>query len=611
MTIGAVDKIKPLGNFPVIDAADVETDALRRFVTDAERNALADLQETIEPRGEDDRLRLKDDKGCIFLEVTPQELRHVLIDLLAARSDALADTMAPASASDRFRLKDPNDLIFLDVTPSTIRHVDFDAVKAIANALSGVLKPLQLDGRLRLMDSMRRNFFEVTPSRLKHVEIDALKAADKTAADAIASTRTKVTRLQRSGASSPAQAAYMLRAQLAHLVLYGQSLSVGVNGRPAISTAANLPWAKMFEGGLRSRDAQATSGAYNANFYASLVGLKEADQANNDGYGETGAYGTAEMIAQLLLAEDGIDITATGQQFLFSAPGEGSQPISALQSGGTYWPRVQADVTNGQARSSALVVPYLVHGLTWRQGERDTALGTAPAAYKATLKDQVLGALRTYAASVTGVDQPIPCVVYQMASHRRYNADPFIAMALVELAESEDNFALSAPLYFMPHSDTAHLTPASYRRLGAYEGIAWKRWLFDGVKPRWLRPLAPTWLNGAVIVPFDVPEGPLVFDTTSVMDPGNYGFSLVDNTGAAVAITSVTLVGTDRVLIKHSGGVLPSGAELRYAWGTGLGDVAGPTNGPRGNLRDSQGNSITFKGLRMDNWSPIFRKIKG
>jgi hypothetical protein len=588
--------------------ADGETNV---SMTVDERANLEEINNAVERPTHDDRLRLKDGVGRVFLDVTPETIRHVLIDLLAERSDAVAEALVPEGSADRLRLKDGQDRVFLDVTPETIRHVLIDFLSERSDAVAQALVPDASTDRLRLKDALDRIFLDVTPERLRHVEIDALKASTEANTAEIASTRTKVTRLRLFSASIPEQAAYTLRALLAHIILYGQSVSIGVNGRPAISTVAGLAWARMFEGGLRSRDANVSSAAYNANFYASLVGLKEADTATDDGYGETGAYGMAEMIAQLLLDENGIDIGAIGQQFLFSAPGEGSQPISALQSGGTYWPRVQADVANGQARGAALGQPYLVHGITWRQGERDTALGTNPATYKAALKDQVVGALRTYAAGVTGVDQPIPCIVYQFASHRHYAADPLIAMALVELAESEENFALSTPLYFMPHSDLAHLTPASYRRLGAYEGIAWKRWLFDGVKPRHLRPLAPTWLNGSVIVPFDVPEGSLVFDTATVTNPGNYGFSLVNNAGAAVAITGVSLIGTDRVLIKHSGGVLSAGSEVRYAWGTGLGDVTGPTSGPRGNLRDRQGDSITYKGLRMDNWCPIFRKVKG
>jgi hypothetical protein len=198
-----------------------------------------------------------------------------------------------------------------------------------------------------------------------------------------------------------------------------------------------------------------------------------------------------------------------------------------------------------------------------------------------------------------------------MANHRLYSKDPTIALALLELAEEEENFSISAPLYPMPHYlDGSHPTAASYRRLGGYEGIGWKRWLFDGVKPRYLKPLAPIWTDGAVIIPFDVPVGRLVFDTTLVSNPGSYGFTLVDSGGTARTIDSVTLLGTDRVVLRYSGAALTSGAKVWYARGADL-TRSGPVIGPRGNLRDQQGDALTFHGDPMHNWSPIFCKTRG
>lgn len=611
MTTQVPSKLKPVGAFKIADLSDIAETADAKIMTAAQSETL----DLFQSPSKDDSLRVRDEGGHVFLDVTPDRVRHVQIDALQVDVDKFAPVAAAVQtpdADDRFQLMDALRRVFFKVTPSTIRHPAFDAVKSAIDKVGAVLTPRPVEDRLRLIDSMGRIFLEVTPARFRHVDFEATKATALAAASTAADNKRAIAQVKRSGVRDPAQLVYAIRALLAHFILYGQSLGAGVGGSPAISTAAGLSFAKMFQGGLRSRDAQPSSGAYNANFYGSLVGLAEATQTNNDGYGETGCYGMAEMIAQLLLAEDGIDIASTGQQLLFSSPAEGSQPISALQSGGTYWPRVQADVTNGNLLGTAGGLPYLAHALTWRQGERDTALQTDPATYKAALRDSVVGALRTYAAGVTGIDRAIPCVTYQLASHRAYGFDPTIGLALLELVETEANFALSAPLYPFTHNgDQKHLPAAGYRKLGGYEGIAWKRWLFDGIKPRHLKALDPVWLNGAIIVPFDVPVGPLTLDTTLVTNPGNYGFVIVDQAGAAVAITSVALLGSDRVLIKHSGGNLAAGSQLRYAWGTSAMTTTGPTSGPRGNLRDSQGDTITFHGDRMDNWSPIFRKTKG
>ncbi len=110
---------------------------------------------------------------------------------------------------------------------------------------------------------------------------------------------------------------------------------------------------------------------------------------------------------------------------------------------------------------------------------------------------------------------------------------------------------------------------------------------------------APLWMTGAtrsgttVTVTTNVPVCPMVFDTTTVSNPGNYGFEYYC-TSSPPTITSVTNtscsgnVGT--ITIGLSGtpdATCQSNDVIRVAWTGTPGAKAGPTTGPRANVRDS------------------------
>jgi hypothetical protein len=112
--------------------------------------------------------------------------------------------------------------------------------------------------------------------------------------------------------------------------------------------------------------------------------------------------------------------------------------------------------------------------------------------------------------------------------------------------------------------------------------------------------------GSTVSAKFRVPKPPLVLDTIHVTNPGQYGFSLVTATGIEIGLRSVSVSSADTVTIVARRPV-PVGAKLRYAF---KGGVSGSKTGPRGNLRDSQGDTLVFDptgiNKRMDNWCVIF-----
>jgi hypothetical protein len=98
---------------------------------------------------------------------------------------------------------------------------------------------------------------------------------------------------------------------------------------------------------------------------------------------------------------------------------------------------------------------------------------------------------------------------------------------------------------------------------------------------------------------------PLVFDTVRVADPGGFGFTAKNSAGTVIKINKVEIVSGNTVKIKCANP--PS--FISYAI-NGNAKKAGRLLGPRGCLRDSQGNTIIFdpEGTNwpLHNWTPIF-----
>ncbi|MCB9870760.1 MAG: hypothetical protein H6837_12955 [Planctomycetes bacterium] len=74
-------------------------------------------------------------------------------------------------------------------------------------------------------------------------------------------------------------------------------------------------------------------------------------------------------------------------------------------------------------------------------------------------------------------------------------------------------------------------------------------------------------LEGAQItVRFHVPETPLVLDTTSVVDPGNFGFEYTDSSPTPPRIRKVSLVDEDTIRIELDAAPTAAAKFVRYAY---------------------------------------------
>ena len=215
--------------------------------------------------------------------------------------------------------------------------------------------------------------------------------------------------------------------------------------------------------------------------------------------------------------------------------------------------------------SGEVVGFHIVHG------ESDAWNGTSRDAYYEYLIEWQ-DDYDTDAKAVTGQTADVPAIFSQPwdASMPTTSSE-----AMVLAHKLSPVHFLVGPRYFMPRSDGVHLTAAGYRLLGRYHAKAQRSILTTG---DW-SPLLPISIvrSGASVVATFPTASELQWDTTTVAEQTNYGFSYTDTNGTAV-IDSVSITAFDQVTINLAAAPTGFGARLRYA---------ANGNGQRGNLRNS------------------------
>ena len=151
-------------------------------------------------------------------------------------------------------------------------------------------------------------------------------------------------------------------------------------------------------------------------------------------------------------------------------------------------------------------------------------------------------------------------------------------------------FHASGPMY--PYdfaNEIIHIDGASQKRHGVLVALAALDILKHQKHQRGLLPLKAQCQDKEVIIDFNIPCPPLTFDTIQVTNPGHYGFSVITPDNRDIVEDVILQDGRVHLLCGES----PKDCRVRYAI-NGDKMVSGRLHGPRGNLRDSQGDSITI-----------------
>lgn len=387
------------------------------------------------------------------------------------------------------------------------------------------------------------------------------------------------------------------------VLMYGQSLSNGTEGWPALTTTAMEPgsilmigdsprpnsthgaWAQV--GALAWSDlievVQDTASPGVILTPAQIAGLSPGAQ----NLGETGGAAALHFWRELQLGFRG-KLTDPDRKMVFINCGCGGRTVEQLSKGAS--PELYARITSaltaaksladGESKTIGLV------GVIYAQGEYnyrpDFGGTTDKAAFKA-LTAQLFDDIYSDAQSILGAQLPPAFITYQTGgSYTRDSTDLSVGMAQIELSKERDNVYLAAPNYHVVDKN-GHLSANGYRWLGHHYGEVMHRVLDR--RENWfpLHPIKAQVSGRTIYVDFAVPVPPLqsrpAYNATSPVVRSDLGFKVTDS-GGEVALASVSIAGATVVKIELAEDI-NGAAKLWYA---------PQSAGGNGNLFDS--NSI-------------------
>lgn len=370
-----------------------------------------------------------------------------------------------------------------------------------------------------------------------------------------------------------------------HLIVYGQSLSVGTNAMPAISLVQDYQNV-MIKSGVRIHADQV---GYDA---SALIPLVETELGNQ---GETPVSGWANGITRRAVAA-GEPVNRWA--FIGCAPGRSGNSVEQLSprplgSGTNYEPMIQ-QLTDVAALCKLNGRTHSVWGYQWVQGESNylTEWEKSPVMYM-QYQMKLFDTLSEDCMRITGQSFRPYLFSYQVAAHRRYSRDDMpIALTQWRISRQRPDVVLGTPCYiFKTGSDNLHLTNEASWLLGEYMSRATYQTMINRAgKWRPLEPIDVDWKDTTIDIKFHVPCGQLFLDDALATLTQNMGFDIRENEVLADIITGVSIVGKDTIHLTLSRAA-NSAAVLSYARGRSSNpNQSGPVTGARGNLRDSHGD---------------------
>lgn len=322
---------------------------------------------------------------------------------------------------------------------------------------------------------------------------------------------------------------------------------------------------------------------------------------------ELSVYGMAESLVSQL-GEDTMVCIFPG--------GQGATDIMRLNKGNECYQRFMEDIEHAYNEASDREWEFYVPAVCWMQGESDLFDHT-DIDYQKALK-QFAKDINTDIKQITHQQQNVRMICYQtniLSRTASFQADSFdcreiaVPESMMELVRDDTLFWASGPTY--PYSfarEFIHIDGISQKRHGYLTAISALGVIRGHERFQGLVPMGFVSNGNDVQIFFNVPYSPLVLDTLAVRNPGNYGFSVITPDNRNI-LQSVSL--KDDVIVLHCS-ELVSGCKARYAV-NGESLKSGWKKGPRGNLRDSQGDSLSVairgKSYPLHNWCYQFEQM--
>lgn len=376
--------------------------------------------------------------------------------------------------------------------------------------------------------------------------------------------------------------------------VYGQSLALG---EQADRITDFVEMEDAHNGRIVSENLDYGFGYYDK--YVHKQRLKKFLHYNKRSY-ELSLYGMSEALAQQL-GNDTIICIFPG--------GAGMSIIDTINKPSVFYDKFLYEMNNAYLKAKSRGWDFYVPALCWMQGESEI-IDYTPYDYKQRLK-QFCADINKDVKAITHQRQDIKFISYQSNVLTRakrfvlnnfYSTETRIANAYIDLIKKDSLFWASGPTYpYFFVEEALHIDGFGQKQVGNLAAISALRIIRGENKFRGLIPLEISTDGNNAVIQMNVPTPPMKIDTVKVKYIKNYGFSVITKEGKDIA-ESISIKG-DSVIIACSQS--PIGCKVRYAV-NGEKMKSGYEHGPRGNLRDSQGDTkvITIKGEKypLHNW---------
>lgn len=397
----------------------------------------------------------------------------------------------------------------------------------------------------------------------------------------------------------------LLEGSIVYIVpVYGQSLALGEEAQPVTDFAHY---------GDSTRHHVKTQYMDEKFGYFSLTLMKQRIKRilhSKNRQFETSVYGLGKAFVDAKLGDN---------VYLCTFPaGQGETGIGYLGSDSPAYEKLMTELRMAYDKAASMGCRVEVPAICWMQGENDLVWETGKD--YASLLRQFRADFERDVKKITRQSRSVECILYQTnslsLSRDSFNANVYdckqmrVPEAQRQLIATDEHFHASGPVYpYNVMREYVHIDGEGQYRIGYLEGLTLCRLLkgdsFKGLQPDNIGRNADT-----LIVSFNVPCKPLMFDTVTVEKTSNYGFSVIDTTNTDI-LREVLLRNDKIYLVCDNSKSTITNAVVRYGC-NGEHWKSGRKSGPRGNLRDSQGQHVKcfVNGGTFDvaNWCYFFEK---
>ena len=315
---------------------------------------------------------------------------------------------------------------------------------------------------------------------------------------------------------------------------------------------------------------------------------------------ELSVYGMAEALASQLGNDTLICIFPGGQ---------GATTLQHLSKGTEPYQKFLDDIKTAYETAKEHGCAFEVPAICWMQGESD--IEDYPGTNYKSLLQKISRDLNQDIQQITGQKKDIRIICYQsnnVSGGEKYVQDSYnciesqVPQSQMELIRDDSLFWPSGPTY--PYTfarERIHFDGISQKRFGYLAALTANAIIHHETQKCGLYPIKAEASDNTIVIHFQVPVPPLQLDTINVNIAPHYGFGVITNDNRDI-LQSVSL---EDNTIRLTCSEAIDQCKVRYAI-NGEKKKSGNLKGPRGNLRDAQGDhyqaTIMGKAYPLHNW---------